>query len=75
MNAYTIGLLFVFFVLVIIEIHYYRKGWGLNFHILDLKEQDAWVKPFPTQFERIWLLVVIIAETILLLIMALPLLL
>lgn len=71
MSVYIIGFLLAFLILILIEINYYRKGWGLNFHNLDLKEQDAWVKPFPTKFERLWLLIVIIAETILFLLLSL----
>lgn len=54
------------------EIHYYRIGWGRNFHIVDLKQQDAWVKPFPTKWERQWLLITIIGEILMLLIIGIP---
>lgn len=67
-----IAMLVGFGLIIAKEVGYYMKGWGLNFHILDIKQQDAWVKPFPNKIERIWLLVTIIFEIALLLAIALP---
>lgn len=59
-------------LLIITEIRYYRKGWGLHFYIFDPEDRDAWVKPFPTKLERAWLLIAIIAESVLFLMLAIP---
>ena len=58
LTAVCIGL----FLLIFSEINYYRKGWGLNFHLIDANDSDAWVKPFPKKIERAWLLIAIIAK-------------
>lgn len=64
-NIYEILISLIFVILIVTEIRYFQKGWGLNFHLFDLKEQDGWVKPFPSKFERYWLLVVIVSEILL----------
>ena len=58
-----IAVCFGLFLLILSEINYYRKGWGLNFHLIDADDGDAWVKPFPKKVERAWLLVAILAKT------------
>lgn len=61
-----------FLILIFKEINYYRLGWGLNFHLIDIGDQGSWVKPHPTKFERIWLLIAIFTKISLLIALLVP---